>query len=94
MREKILLGLGVCATMLLVSGCQTNTERAIKLQGQSGKMNRNNDYAFFAECKTQTTSGHQGTWKGAPWQKQERAMQDALDHNKAFPGHRAIVEHY
>jgi hypothetical protein len=94
MCKKISFSAVVCAALVLASGCQVNSERAIKMQSQSGKMNRNNDFACFAQCKTQTPGGHEGTWKGALWQKQEQAMRDALDHNKAFPGHNATVEHY
>lgn len=81
------------AVLLLFTGCQVNSEKAIKLQGQAGRMNRNNDYAWYAICKTETPGGHQGVWKGLSWQAKERAMQDAADHNRQYPGHQAIVDH-
>ena len=92
MREKVFLCAAVAVALLLVSGCQTNSGRAIKLQGESGKMNRNGDYSYFAICKTETPDGHKGVWKGPLWQSKERAMQDVLDHNKQYPGHHATVD--
>ncbi|MBI3850241.1 MAG: hypothetical protein HY298_08130 [Verrucomicrobia bacterium] len=91
---KLFFYAGLWVALFVVQGCQVNSERAIKMQSQSGKMNRNTDFAYFAQCKTQTPGGHEGTWKGALWQKKEQAMRDALDHNTAFPGHKATVEHY
>lgn len=93
MREKLFAGLGVLAAVILVAGCQTSGERAVKLQGQSGRMNRNTDFAWYALCTNQTPGGHEGVWKGSRWQQKERAMQDALDHNKQYPGHNAVIAH-
>ena len=94
MRENVLLSAAAAITLLLVAGCQTNSERAIKLQGQSGKMNRNNDFSYFAVCKAETPGGHAGIWKGQLWREKERAMRDVLEHNKANAGHHATVEHH
>jgi hypothetical protein len=75
-----------------LAGCESNTTRAIKMQKQSGKMNRNNDYSYYAICTTMTQGGHTNTWKGPLWSAKERAMQDAFDHNKANAGHHAEVK--
>jgi len=93
MNKQILPFASALAAVLLVAGCQINSARAIKMQSQSGKAGHGTDYAWYAICKTQMAGGHEGTWKGQPWQDKERAMQDALDHNQANPGHHAIVEH-
>lgn len=92
MQKNPLLSALAIAALLLV-GCQTNSERAIKLQGQSGRMNRNNDFAYFALCKDTSPATHTNVYKGPLWREKERAMQDAHDHNKEFPGHNAKVEH-
>jgi hypothetical protein len=91
MRRKTVLSL--FAVLALVAACQVNSERAIKRQQSSGKMNRNNDAGYHAVCNTQTPGGHEGKWTGPFWAEKERAMRDAADHNKQFPGHNATVEH-
>ena len=78
---------------MLAAGCQTHGERAIKLQEQSGKMNRSSDFGWFAICKTETPGGHTGTWKGQLVPSNERAMRDALEHEKLYPGHHPTVAH-
>lgn len=83
----------VAVAMSLLAGCQRNSERAIKLQGQSGRMNRNNDFSYYAECRVTSPASHTNVYKGPLWREKERAMQDALDHNKEFPDHAAKVEH-
>lgn len=82
----------LAASSLLISGCQTNSARAIKMQGQSGKMNRYNDYSYYAICKDTSATSHTNVWKGPLWREKERAMQDAYDHNQTNVGHHAKVE--
>jgi hypothetical protein len=92
--KRQILGLTIALVVLfMAASCQTNSARAVKMQSQSGKVGHSTDYAWYAICKTQTPGSHEGTWKGPPWRDKERAMQDALDHNKENPGHHAIVEH-
>jgi hypothetical protein len=93
MNKQILLFASSLATLLLVAGCQNNSARAVKMQSQSGKVGHSTDYAWYAICKTHTPGGQEGTWKGPPWRDKERAMQDALDHNRENPDHHAVVEH-
>ena len=92
MRKKIFLGGGLAAALLLIAGCEVDSARAIKMQGQSGKMTRYNDYSYYAICKTNTPDSHTNVWKGPLWRERERAMQDAYDHNKTNAGHNARVE--
>jgi hypothetical protein len=92
--DRILFVVVVAGALILTGGCQANSGRAVKMQQQSGRMNRNTDYGYFAICKTESPGGHEGVWKGPLVQAKERAMQDALDHNKENPGHRATVQHY
>jgi len=89
MHKKLFYSASLTIALLLVNGCQTNSERAIKMQGQSGKMDRYSDYGNYAICRDPS---HSPAWKGPLWREKERAMQDALDHNKANPGHEAKVE--
>jgi len=92
MRKIMFLGACAATVLIIATGCQTNSERAIKLQGQSGKMNRYNDYSYYAICKDTSATSHTNVWKGPLWREKERAMQDVLDHNKANSGHHAKVE--
>jgi hypothetical protein len=91
MNKKLFFSTALVTT-LLFAGChngQTNTPRAIKMQGQSGKMDRYSDYGHYAICNDPS---HPTPWRGSLWRDKERAMQDAHDHNAANPGHNAIVE--
>ena len=92
MRKNLLLGACAVTALILVAGCETDSARAIKMQGQSGKMNRYNDYSYYALCKDTSATTHTNVYKGPLWREKERAMQDAYDHNKANPGHNAKVE--
>ena len=89
MLKKLLLGAGLAVSLLLMAGCQTDSSRAIKMQGQSGRMNRNNDFSYYAICNDPS---HSTPWKGPLWREKERAMQDAHDHNQTNAGHNAKVE--
>ena len=80
------------AALIFVAGCQTNSERAIKMQRNSGRMGHSASTGWRAVCKTQTEGGHPGTWTGPYWQDKEVAMRDALEHNRQNPGHQAVVE--
>ena len=92
MRKTLLFWASLGSTLLLLAGCQTDSARAIKMQGQSGRMNRYNDYSYYAVCNTITGGGHTNVWKGPLWREKERAMKDAYDHNLANPGHHATVK--
>ena len=94
MNKPLIFSTCIAATfaLLVLTGCESNTSRAIKMQKQSGKMNRNNDYSYYAICTTITEGGHTNTWKGRLWGPKERAMQEAFDHDKANPGHDAKVK--
>ena len=89
MLKKLFLSAALTMALLLIAGCQTNSSRAIKMQGQSGKMDRYSDYGHYAICNDPS---HSTPWKGPLWRDKERAMQDAHDHNQAYPGHEARVE--
>jgi len=92
MRKKLFLGAGFAAALLLIAGCQTDSARAIKMQGQSGRMNRNNDFSYYAICRDTSETSHTNVWKGPLWREKERAMQDAYDHNQTNAGHHARIE--
>jgi len=92
MRIKIFLAANFTPLLFLIAGCETDSARAIKMQGQSGKMNRYNDYSYYATCKDTSATTHTNVWKGPLWREKERAMQDAYDHNKTNAGHNAKVE--
>ena len=92
MCKKFSLGACLATALLLIAGCETDSARAIKMQGQSGRMNRNNDFSYYAICKTNSATSHTNVWKGPLWREKERAMQDAHDHNKTNAGHNAKVE--
>jgi len=89
MLKKLSLTLAFVAAIVVLAGCQTDSARAIKMQGQSGKMDRYSDYGKYAICRDPS---HSTPWKGPLWREKERAMQDAHDHNQANPGHEAKVE--
>lgn len=93
MNKQILILASALGMLFLAAGCQINSARAVKMQSQSGRVGHSTDYGWYAVCKTQTAVGHEGTWKGPLWRDKERAMQDALDHNKENAGHHAIVQH-
>ena len=80
------------ALLAFAAGCQTNSERAIKMQRSSGRMGHTGSVSYRAVCQTQTEGGHPGVWTGPFWQDREVAMRDAADHNKQYPGHQAVVE--
>lgn len=96
MRKKLFVSLTTLAMALVIAGCSTgqdNSGRAIKMQRSSGKMNREVDAGYYAVCKIITADGHSAEWVGPLRTDKERAMRDANDHNKQFPGHEAIITH-
>jgi hypothetical protein len=92
MKTNLLFGAGAAVVVSLIAGCAADDGRAIKMQGQSGRMGRNNDYSYYAICKDTSPTTHTNLYKGPLWRERERAMQDAYDHNKANPGHAATVK--
>jgi len=91
MRTKHILGF--VATLALVVGCTPSQGVAYKQQQNSGKMTRGSDVGYRAICTTQISGSHDGIWTGPMYPDKERAMRDAVEHNKLYPGHQATVEH-
>lgn len=91
MRQMIASALLVVTTVLL--GCQTDKARTYKMHQTSGKMTRGSDVGHRAICTNQVAGGHVGIWTGTVYPEKERAMRDAVQHNKQFPGHDATIEH-
>lgn len=88
MKKKIIpLALATC---VLLAGCKTAQQgREFKMQQSSGRMNRGGDVGYYAICNTIVPGSHADVWKGERWQDKDKAMRDALEHNKEFPGHKA-----
>lgn len=80
------------AAAMLISGCATDSARAYKMHQTSGKMTRGSDVGYRAICNTLVTGSHADIWTGTMWPEKERAMRDAVQHNKDFPGHNAKVD--
>lgn len=55
-------------------------------------MTRGSDVGYRAICNTLVSGSHADIWTGTMWPEKERAMRDALQHNKEFPGHNARVD--
>lgn len=91
MRTKHIIGF--VAALILVAGCATREGVAYKQQRSSGKMTRGSDVGYRAICNTQVAGSHDGIWTGTMYGDKERAMRDAVEHNKLYPGHEAKVEH-
>ncbi len=85
--------LGFAAAFTLVAGCATREGVAYKQQQNSGKMTRGSDVGYRAICTTQVAGSHDGIWTGPMCGDKERAMRDAVEHNKLYPGHQATVQH-
>jgi len=91
MRSKYLLLLAAAAT--LCAGCAADQGRTYKMHQTSGRMTRGSDVAYRAICTNIVAGSHAGIWTGTKYPEKERAMRDALQHNKEFPGHDATIEH-
>jgi hypothetical protein len=85
--------LSLVSVLLLVAGCAAREGVAYKQQQNSGKMTRGSDVGYRAICTTQVTGSHDGIWTGPMYPDKERAMRDAVEHNKLYPGHQATVQH-
>lgn len=81
------------AAAVLFAGCETDKPRAYKMHQTSGKMTRGSDVGYRAICNTLVAGSHADIWTGPMYPEQERAMRDAVQHNKQFPGHDATIEH-
>lgn len=81
----------MAAAMLV--GCAADSPRAYKMHQTSGKMTRGSDISYRAICNTLVAGSHADIWTGTAWPEKERALRDAVEHNKEFPGHHATVDH-
>ena len=81
------------AVTALFLGCQSDEARAYKMHQTSGKMTRGSDGGYRATCTHQVAGGQESLWTGTMYPEKERAMRDAVQHNKQFPGHDATFEH-
>jgi hypothetical protein len=81
------------ATAALITGCAADQGRTYKMHQTSGKMTRGSDVAYRAICTNIVAGSHAGIWTGPKYPEKERAMRDALQHNKQYPGHDATTEH-
>lgn len=93
MRTKTILIVLALAVAPWFFGCQTNQARAYKMHQTSGKMTRGSDVGYRAICTTRVAGSHEGIWTATVWPEKERAMRDAVEHNKQYPGHQATIEH-
>lgn len=85
--------IGFVTALTLIAGCATREGVAYKQQQNSGKMTRGSDVGYRAICTTQVAGSHDGIWTGPMYGDKERAMRDAVEHNKLYPGHQATVQH-
>ncbi len=87
--KKIILLLATAAIVSTI-GCKTTSlERKAKMQQSSGKMTRGSDVGYYAICTNLVAGSHADIWTGTVWPDKSRAMRDAVDHNKEYPGHTA-----
>lgn len=56
-------------------------------------MTRGSDVGYRGICKTPVPGSHAEFWTGQSYPEKERAMRDAVQHNKEFSGHDATIEH-
>lgn len=88
MKTKIILLM--LAAVVCLMGCKTTSQgRKFKMQQSSGRMTRGADLGYYAICNTLVPGSHADAWTGQVWQDKDRAMRDALEHNKQYPGHEA-----
>lgn len=88
MKKKIIPWM--LAAVVCLAGCKTASQgRQFKMQQSSGRMTRGGDVGYYAICNTLVPGSHADVWKGERWHDKDRAMRDALDHNKQYPGHEA-----
>ena len=81
------------AAAALSAGCTASKARTYKMHQTSGKMTRGSDVAYRAICTNIVAGSHVGIWTGPQYPEKERAMRDAVQHNKEYPGHDATIEH-
>jgi len=91
MQLKNLLLLAAAAA--LFAGCAADQGRTYKMHQTSGKMTRGSDVAYRAICTNIVAGSHAGIWTGPKYPEKERAMRDAVQHNKEYLGHDAPTEH-
>lgn len=83
----------LAAAVALFAGCAADQGRTYKMHQTSGKMTRGSDVAYRAICTNIVAGSHAAIWTGPKYPEKERAMRDALQHNKEYPGHNATIEH-
>ena len=81
------------AATVILAGCVASKERTYKMHQTSGKMTRGSDIGYNAICTNLVAGSHDGIWVGPMYPEKERAMRDAVQHNKEFPGHDATIQH-
>lgn len=79
--------------LLCVAGCATPSERAAGLAQSAPKFTHESDRGYYAICWSQTPGGHAVPWVGPLRSSQAVALNDAVEHDKEYPGHHAQVKH-
>ncbi len=87
---KTIILLSCLSMSVFLSGCSTDDERAIKMERNSGRVNRMSSSGWRAVCHD---SSHTNGWAGPLRPEKEWAMRDKLDHKNEFPGHDVTIEH-
>ena len=90
---RLIYFLAVLTVATIFLGCETDKARTYKMHQTSGKMTRGSDVGYRAICTNIVAGSHSGIWTGTRYPEKERAMRDAVQHNKQFPGHDATIEH-
>ncbi len=88
------VGLLVMGMVLSVAGCASPTAREAALARSGPKVTHQSDVGYYAACSDQTPGSHVGPWVGPLRSSRADALQDAVDHDRLYPGHRASVVHY
>jgi hypothetical protein len=78
---------------LCLVGCATPQEREVNLAQTAPKAAHESDLGWYAACGYETPGGHVGPWAGPLRSDKADALKDALDHDRAYPGHHASVVH-
>ena len=86
--------LGGLVFVFLLSGCAASSERQVRLAQTAPKMTRLSDRGYYAACGYESSGGHPGPWIGPLRSSRGDALADGLEHDRAFPGHRAAVVAY
>lgn len=77
-----------------LAGCATPAERELNMAQTAPKTTRLSDEGCYAACSYETVGGHLGPWIGPLRSDKADALRDALGHDRAYPGHHAVVVRY